>query len=523
MVDPNEEGARAAGAEAEAAAAVAAGSEDLERSSPVPASSELKVDGGGAAEMRILGVAGKMVRTGGPWRCVFSTGALSSGARGNEAGAAKEEPLTSASSAGGPGANGPATASALGGRESRLLLPPSSSSSSLSPLLSPPLGVARGGGASTAIVGPVAASEATSEGGTFSVECHGSAAVGDAERGGAGGGGSGSGPSSRGVDAPTLEGEGIVYLNAATGETVREPPAELVAQAEEAEKAGDYLVFIPCRSFVAAVMASSSTAVAAAAVISTPSIQRMSGAASAVGSGAEPLLPTAGRRSNTAGSRDDDGWTLNQLSTPSPLVANAPAAPGGSGGGGVGTWDRLSVVSAAGTTPSHPRVSLPTIDLSQGAPAPPPLLVVDDGDGGSAGSGSGGGGSGKGGVEVVGVGARTGAAEEIWTCVACTLQNGVRHVVCEVCRKARPKTFRSQRLAQSASSFSSAASGSGSRRPQSRLRLPTQRANGDSAPQSAITSFTSRPESSVKGDSSSSSSTRGCGNGKGGDGDCETK
>ena len=385
-----------------------------------------------------------MVRTPGPWRCAFSTGALASGARRNEAGGvciAKEEPPAPGTSADDPGASGPT--SALGGREGRLLRPPSSSS--LSPLPSPPSGAAREG-PSTAISGPVAASGATSGGGTLSVGCGGTAAVGDAQSSDGGDGR----PSSRGVGAPALEEAGIVYLNAVTGETVREPPAELLAQAEEAEKGGDYLVFIPCRSFVAAVRASS----AAAATTSTPSTPRISGAA--VGSGAEPLLPTAGR-SNTAGSRNDvrkpaggggreagvkqDGSALNQFFTSNPLVADAPAAPGGSGDGSVGTWDRLSVVSALGTTTSHPRVPRPMIDLSQGAPAPPPLLVGHDGDGISAG---GGGGSGKDGVEIVGGGAGAEPAEDIWTCPACTLNNGVRYSVCEICKTARPKTFRSQ-------------------------------------------------------------------------------
>ena len=31
-----------------------------------------------------------------------------------------------------------------------------------------------------------------------------------------------------------------------------------------------------------------------------------------------------------------------------------------------------------------------------------------------------------------------------WTCVACTLNNGFRHSVCEICGTARPKAFRSQ-------------------------------------------------------------------------------
>lgn len=395
-----------------------------------------------------------MVRTRGPWRCVFSRRALASGARRDEAGhvgTAEEEPPTPATSAGDPGADAP-TSAVVGRVEDRLLLPPPSAS--LSPVPSPPSGVVAREAHSTAVVGPVAAGGATSGGDTLSVRCHGTAAVGEAERGdGDGGGGGGGRTSSRGgLDAPPLEEEGIVYVNAATGESAREPPAELLAQAEEAEKAGGYLVFIPCRNFVAAAAAA---VVGSSSAASAPSIPRMSGAASGVGT----LLPTAGR-SNAAGSRDEgrkpvggeegegggeqDRWALNKLSTPSPLIADAPAAPGGSGGGGgsVETWDRLSAVSAAGTTPSHPRVPLPRpIDLSQGAPAPP-LLVGRDVDGVSAGSADGG--RGKGDVEVLSGGSGTEAARDTWTCVACTLNNGVRHSACVVCGTARPKAFRSQ-------------------------------------------------------------------------------
>lgn len=392
-----------------------------------------------------------MVRTRGPWRGVFSRGALTSGARRSDEGGActaKEGPPTPATSADNPGSSGPA--SAVTGREGCLLLPPSSSS--LSSLTS---GVA-GEGAGTAVVEAVSGGGEKSGGDdTLSVGCHEKTeAVSDAERGGGGGGS----PSSRRgdtppADAPPLEEMGMVYYNTATGESAREPPAELVAQAEEADKAGGYLIFVPCRKFVAA-MASSS----AAAANSSTSTPRVLEAAFAAGSGVGPLLRTAGRSNATRSSGDvrkpaegrgrgeggnkQNGLTLNVLSTPAPLVAvDESAAQGGDcggSGGGAGMWDRLSVVST-GTTPSHPCVPLPTIDLSQGAPARP-LLVGNDAGGGSGGRGC----SGKDEVTVVDGGAGTKAAEDTWACVACTLKNGVHLSACEVCGEARPKTFRSQ-------------------------------------------------------------------------------
>lgn len=51
---------------------------------------------------------------------------------------------------------------------------------------------------------------------------------------------------------------GILYLNTTTGETARIPPPELVDQSKAAENAGEYLIFVPNRAFIRALVASSS-------------------------------------------------------------------------------------------------------------------------------------------------------------------------------------------------------------------------------------------------------------------------
>lgn len=61
------------------------------------------------------------------------------------------------------------------------------------------------------------------------------------------------------LETETAE-EGILYVNQDTGEVTREPPPELLVKTGDAERAGEYLVFVPCRSFVAALREKSSSA-----------------------------------------------------------------------------------------------------------------------------------------------------------------------------------------------------------------------------------------------------------------------
>lgn len=75
-----------------------------------------------------------------------------------------------------------------------------------------------------------------------------------ASSGTAGEGGVPEAPDAGAVLSEVLTGdEGILYVNQDTGEATRDPPPELVARSEEAEQAGDYLVFVPYRSFWRAV------------------------------------------------------------------------------------------------------------------------------------------------------------------------------------------------------------------------------------------------------------------------------
>lgn len=63
---------------------------------------------------------------------------------------------------------------------------------------------------------------------------------------------------------------GILYLNPATSETTRVPPPELLAQSEEADEAGGYLIFVPSSVFVAAAVGARGRAGGVAAAATAP-------------------------------------------------------------------------------------------------------------------------------------------------------------------------------------------------------------------------------------------------------------
>ncbi|CAN0116413.1 unnamed protein product, partial [Ectocarpus sp. 13 AM-2016] len=225
---------------------------------------------GDAAE--ILGVAGRLVRTRGPWRCIFSEGRQPSAsvgeARNNGTPAAAAAVMHPSASVGEVRSNGNADTAASGaGVMRRTEGCKSAGERALSSAgvdgvernggcTSNGVGKSNGGGVdSAAMIGGDGRSdsEGTQE---LSVVAAAVAAAADG-RAGFGGGGErgdrrgGQEEGARPVREPRAE-RGPVYLNTATMETVREPPAELLALADQAESAGDYLVFVPSHRFVAA-------------------------------------------------------------------------------------------------------------------------------------------------------------------------------------------------------------------------------------------------------------------------------
>ena len=255
-----------------------------------------------------------------------------------------------------------------------------------------------------------------------------------------------------GADLP-LEGEvGLIYLNPTTGETALEPPPEFVARAEEAEVAGEYLIFIPSRGFFVA--AKHAQPVTAAASCATPS-----------------MTIEASRKGVFEGTDADRGGVLRAgqgraLATPDPRGSAGPLET--DGGGGTDAWDRLSVTSQQGTplsqTPgvrrtgarsatvtrdfeqrgptktSNPETSVAslTIDLSQGESRKlSPMIVAEkDIEGEGVGADEAGGFAETGGTERTG----TGEAWGTWACAVCTLENKERARRCAVCEtpKAKP-------------------------------------------------------------------------------------
>lgn len=420
-----------------------------------------------AAPEQILGVAGKLVRTPGPRRCVFSTGRLASkGRRDGLKGVdpANEEHLTSLTTATNSSGSGRAGAD-RGGEVGAL------------PSLLPGAGGSVGGGAGGEKVVSIALGGEDKP----SARCNGGVvAAGAAKEGGGGGDSCGGGLKDGVIDALTPGEEGLIYLNAATGETTRDAPAELIVQAEEAHSTGEYLVFVPSRSFVAAVASSVSSSsvgavVAAATASSTPGKAKTNSAVAAAGGSVSQTVgrsPAAGVsvEQKPAARIGDAAGELQQGRPPvaptPPTVTPATRRFDGGGGGEKGArqaWDRLASVSEpATTTPSRlgalipstaattyaagargsrlaktgdrmPAAAAMTIDLSQGVAAP--LVVQDSGVR-----------DGRGGVDVNGcvVGeadaAARGVTDGVWACVKCTLDNETRVRFCEACGTRKPTT-----------------------------------------------------------------------------------
>lgn len=403
---------------------------------------------------QILGVAGRMVRTRGPWRCVFSNGGHAGGAVSfSPAGAASVAAAEAALPLKGDGGHQPSATSS----STTTVTTTGNEGSEGADYATAGNGLGeRQGGVQAKAVVAVDEEAGRLEGGREGRACDGS------------------GPGR--VPPEALREGGLVYLNTATGEAVREPPEELVARADEAESAGEYLVFVPSCSFVTAAAAAAATSVVASPACSSPShnnaaeaaaaaaaASRLSEAASAVGAAAESVLQAVvgeprcsakeeaprpqqadGRAPVAAatcerqrgGKEGEQGPRKSPLDAPTPPTVAKPVAASssgvvvsggdggrgretGTGGGGGETWDRLS--------------SLPMIDLSQG-PASAPVGVEEEAE---AGGGEGVGESGAG-VAVEGAAV---AAVGMWACTVCTLLNKSRLTKCAVCGNCRPKNF----------------------------------------------------------------------------------
>ena len=380
-----------------------------------------------------------MVRTRGPWRCVFSTGKQAS--KGHRSLGAAGASLSKASEVG-PGCvdlvNGDRVDVGIGKKEGEVI----------SALSTPSGGAVKNDhneGTTRNDRDPAVKRGALS--GKIDPELdetsHGAGGE-DPESNEADGGG---------ADLP-LEGEvGLIYLNPTTGETALEPPPELVARAEEAEVAGEYLIFIPSRGFFVA--AKHAQPVTAAASCATPSM----------------TIEASRKEGVFEGTDADKGGVLRAgqgraLATPDPRGSAGPLET--DGGGGTDAWDRLSVTSQQGTplsqTPgvrgtgarsatvtrdfeqrgptktSNPETSVAslTIDLSQGGSRKlSPMIVAEkDIEGEGVGADEAGGFAETGGVERTG----TEEARGTWACAVCTLENKERARRCAVCEtpKAKP-------------------------------------------------------------------------------------
>lgn len=435
---------------------------------------------------QILGVAGRMVRTRGPWRCILSTGVQqafagglhsSSGAKG---GSSTEE--------GKPSATLKATVSssshvhrdegATESGETRALL--LTSGSTLLEDLADRIGCWSSSSGDRA--------DARAESGKVPLHIEDKPVVLSTGDGGVvtvtqdGGCGTCLGtPSVAETDAVAdQEEEGVLYLNTVTGEAVREPPAELLALSAEAENVGDYLIFVPSRSFVAAVASSSSTVAPSAVSLRQSDSRPPLSAAGSSASFDDGTSAGAGAENEEVMGLERPGCRPTVAPTP-PIVVRAAGQCGTGGGGEV--WDRLTCMPTSKTTPVHfcsseePTSStcgggggsgsgsdvvlawspplaatavvhgsavedgvdtvqsskvlkqaapdLPVeIDMSQGSVASP-LMAENAGDGDRNREGA-------------------GPTEGVWSCIACTLQNGPRARVCTVCRTAKPKVRESQ-------------------------------------------------------------------------------
>lgn len=286
------------------------------------------------------------------------------------------------------------------------------------------------------------------------------------------------------VDAIAEQGEEaeghFVYLNMVTGELTREPPPELVAQSEEAEQAGGFLIFIPSHCFVGAAPASG----AAAAAIASSALQTWKPAA-ALASAAEALPEAAcgglsgGKlgeecRASTSGEEDglvgdngdgripsslaspeatharqhsssgDEAWhRLGGMSEPGMTLAASRQSSGTATPGG-GASLATSVGSPVDARPTFSASMAPaayggdslslTIDLSQES------AVVPSGAGEQSRVGDGC--TGDGSSVATGV---AGAVEaKVWACLVCTLENAMKVRRCQACCTARPESSGSQ-------------------------------------------------------------------------------
>lgn len=233
------------------------------------------------------------------------------------------------------------------------------------------------------------------------------------------------------------EGGGLMYVNTVTGGTTREPPPELVARAEEAEETGDYLIFIPSRCFVSIEASRTLLTVKTSTGITT----------SGDGEDRREMAQTKGC----------------ELTTPDPAAVSASAVRrDGDDDKGVNAWDRLSAASQnTGTPLSQPVASaiadgsvppgsrddfmsnLATNENSKTEVRSGPPLTIDLSQGASMALPSVGDGKARGIRDFVEVKSRTGAGSEKalgkWSCTVCTLENRERARVCEVCRAPRPK------------------------------------------------------------------------------------
>lgn len=149
----------------------------------------------------------------------------------------------------------------------------------------------------------------------------------------------------------------LIYLNSTTGDTSRDPPPELVAQSMEAENAGEYLVFVPCRTFVQALRSTKKKEDEEEGGVSNrstsaPSAKRRRG----VTVGAQAKVESGAGRGNGDNKGEHESGSMRPSwppvppapSPPTPIdgaaaLAGAPVARHGGGGRGGGeAWDRLA-------------------------------------------------------------------------------------------------------------------------------------------------------------------------------------
>ncbi|CAM9620456.1 unnamed protein product [Ectocarpus sp. 12 AP-2014] len=502
---------------------------------------------GDAAE--ILGVAGRLVRTRGPWRCIFSQGRqpLASVGKVRSEGTAAAAAAAAATAAGVMRR----TEGCKSVRERALSSAGGDGFERNGGRTSNGVGKSNGGGVdAAATVGGDgrSGSEGTQE---LSVVAAAAAAAAAADgRSGFGGGGEGGDrrggqeEGARPVREPRAE-QGPVYLNTATMETVREPPAELVALADQAESAGDYLVFVPSHGFVAA----AAGAVPASAsshnsnVAAAPALSHSNSNTDVDSNGSNPAAASAfSHNSSNMDADSNAAVAVARMSEAAPAVGAAAervlqvvaaagescSPPSSTTAVNAGTGSGGAAAAAAAALGSNTRCNSQG-DQVQGTQQGSPLeasmtpstvaKAVLDVSSSSSSSGRRGGSGGGGGtwdrlsslptidlsqgvasapldVENVG-GARGNAAVTIaatWTCVACTLTNKARRTTCELCGTSRPKASSQQRHpSSSSSSVDSGGGGGGGGGSHRRVGSVSKLRLRQPARSTSITPFTSRP------------------------------